>query len=91
MRRIDEDEYVEIVPLADYLENCKADLDLADTIEDLQLQDVYINGDRTFGHVLLYYGKPNCYLVIITDYTHLRVYGHHLLDLNEKYGATAAR
>jgi hypothetical protein len=88
MQRIGEDDDFEAVPLRDYVTECIADLALAATLEDLQIQHVYINGDKTFCHVMLYYGEPNRYLVIVTDNRKKTIHGHHVLDLNEKYGIT---
>ena len=88
MQRIGEDDDYEAVPLKEYVTECIADLGLAATLDGLEIHHVYINGDKTFCHVMLYYGEPNRYLVIVTDYCKKTIHGHHVLDLNEKYGIT---
>ncbi len=47
---------------------------------------VYRSGDDQFDHVLIPTIAPNIYLVIVVSRAAAAVYGHHLLDLNQKYG-----
>ena len=44
-------------------------------------------GDR-YQHVLIACQTPNVFLVIVLDLHTLSVLGHHLLDLNRRYGLT---
>jgi hypothetical protein len=88
MQRLGEDADFVAIPLGDYVTECIADLDLAATLDDREIRHVYINGDKTFCHVMLYSGEPNRYLVIVTDNGKKTIHGHHVLDLNEKYGIT---
>jgi len=60
------------------------------TRDQLQIHHVYLNGDRTFYHVLIHYGRDNEFLVIVVDCNREVVRGHHLLDLNREYGLPAA-
>jgi hypothetical protein len=45
---------------------------------------VYRSGDDQFDHVLIPTLAPNVYLVVVVSRTAAAVYGHHLLDLNQK-------
>lgn len=86
MQRVCEDDDFEAVPLKDYVAECIAELGLASTLKELNIQHVYLNGDKTFCHVMLYFGEPNRFLVIVTDNRNKKIHGHRILDLNEKYG-----
>ena len=50
---------------------------------------VYRDASGRFDHVLVMARTKNVYLVIVIDLTRDVIYGHHLLDLNEKYGLAA--
>jgi hypothetical protein len=54
--------------------------------DQLQIQHVYLNGNRSFCHVLIYYSQHNRFLVIVVDCNQEVVRGHYLLDLDEEYG-----
>jgi hypothetical protein len=69
--------YVRAIPAADLL-------DLTHQREEVAY--VYRSGDDQFDHVLIPTRSPNVYLVIVVSRTARAVYGHHLLDLNQKYG-----
>jgi hypothetical protein len=66
--------------------------------EDLQGHQVYdhfveyVYRDATgrFDHVQVMTKTKNVYLTIVVDLHRDVVYGHHLLDLNEKYGLTGS-
>jgi hypothetical protein len=47
---------------------------------------VYRSGDDRFDHVLIPTHAPNVYLVVVVSRSAAAVYGHHHLDLNQKYG-----
>jgi hypothetical protein len=86
MHRMGEEESYRLIPLKNYLADCIYELSLPTTIEDIEIQHVYLNGDKTFTHVMFFFGKPNVYLVIVIDHGNDSVHGHHILDLNEEYG-----
>jgi hypothetical protein len=48
---------------------------------------VYRCGDDAFDHILISTDEKNVFLAVIVNRNEQMVYGHHLLDLNEKYGA----
>ncbi len=49
---------------------------------------VYENTPRTHQHILVNTGMENVYLVIVVDISRRAIWGHHLLNLNQKYGLT---
>jgi hypothetical protein len=73
--------YVASVPLADLRGH---------EIYDRFVEYVYRDGTGRFDHVLVMTKSKNVYLAVVVDLTRDRIHGHHLLDLNEKYGLTAA-
>lgn len=52
--------------------------------EEVEL--VYRSADDRFDHVLVPTTGRNVDLAVVVDRTAASVFGHHLLDLNEKYG-----
>jgi hypothetical protein len=68
--------YVDAIPAADLHGH-----ELDDFVEY-----VYRTKDGEFDHVLLMTRTKNIYVVIVVDLLRDRVHGHHLLDINEKYG-----
>jgi hypothetical protein len=69
--------YVRAIPASDLR-------DLTHRAEEVA--HVYRSGDDQFDHVLIPTDAPNVYLVVVVSRTASAVYGHHLLDLNQKYG-----
>lgn len=53
---------------------------------DGQVDNAYRNADETYEHVLVRCKSPNVFFVLVLDLNHSSVFGHHLLDLREKYG-----
>jgi hypothetical protein len=47
---------------------------------------VYRSGDDRFDHVLIPTTVPNVYLTVVVSRRSRAVHGHHVLDLNQKYG-----
>jgi len=47
---------------------------------------VYRSGDEAFDHVLIPTSEANVYLVVVVDRRAKTVFGHHILNLREKYG-----
>ena len=69
--------YVENVLTSDYAE--------ADT-GSWDVEYVYINQPESHQHILINTGMENVYLVVVVDIHKRSIYGHHLLNLNQKYG-----
>jgi hypothetical protein len=69
--------YVDAVP----------DADLAPFgIAGADVESVYRTGDDRFEHVLIPTSTNNVFLVVVVDLRAGDVHGHHVLNLNEKYG-----
>ena len=92
MRRLEDGESFRPVPLGDYLSECISHYALPTSREGIQIEHVYLAADQRHTHVLLHYGIPNRYLVIVvchdSESESDSVLGHHFLDLSEKYGLT---
>jgi len=88
MHRMGEEESYRPIPLKGYLSECVVELALPTTTQDIEIHHVYLNGDKTFTHVLFFFGKPNVYLVLVVDHKTDSVCGYRVLDLNEEYGST---
>ncbi len=86
MRRLAADESYKPVPIGEYVTECIGGFVPPVTRDQLQIHHVYLNGDRSFYHVLIHYGRPNEFLVIVVDCGREAVHGHYLLNLNNEYG-----
>jgi hypothetical protein len=73
--------YVSAVPQEDLLGH---------QIWDQFVENVYRDANNRYDHVLVITQTKNVYLVVVIDLVWDRIYGHHLLDLNEKYGLPKA-
>ena len=73
--------YVDSVPEADLRGH---------RIYDRFVEYVYRDATGRFDHVLVMTTSKSVYLAVVVDLADDRIYGHHLLDLNEKYGVAAA-
>jgi len=51
-----------------------------------EVSSVHRDATGRFEHVLVNSTVPNVFMVIILDRQNRSVYGHHLLNLREKYG-----
>jgi hypothetical protein len=51
-----------------------------------EVEYVYINEPETHQHILVNTKMENIYLVVVVDIRSREIFGHHLLNLNEKYG-----
>ena len=72
--------YVDAVPVADLRGH---------TVVEDKVEHVYRAAGDAHDHVLLPSTTANVFLVIVVDRKASKVLGHHLLDLNEKYGLPA--
>lgn len=55
-------------------------------IWDQFVENVYRDASNRYDHVLVMTQTKNVYLVVVVDLARDDIYGHYLLDLNEKYG-----
>ena len=86
MRRLGVGESYKPVRIGEYVMDCVRGFDPPVAPQQLQIQHVYLNGEQSFYHVLIHYGRHNHYLVIVIDCHREAVHGHFLLDLNAEYG-----
>ena len=86
MRRLAADETYKPIRIGDYVSDCLRKFDAPVTQDQLEIQHVYLNGDKSFYHVLIHYGLHNRFLVIVVDCSREVVHGHYLLDLKGEYG-----
>ena len=88
MRQLQEDEIDKPVDIGEYVSEVIGAFDQRVTHDQLQINDVIMNGNRTFYHVLIEFGRRNEFLVVVVDCNKVDVYGHYLLNLNREYGLT---
>jgi hypothetical protein len=55
-------------------------------IVDAHVEYVYRSGDERFDHVLISTDIDNVFLVLVINLREREIIGHHVLNLNEKYG-----
>ena len=89
MRDMNEGEEITAAGLSEYVTACIQAEALPVALDDMEIERVYISGGNKYQHVLLDYGLPNRYLVIVIALPSGEIFGHHLLDLNKKYGLDA--
>jgi len=71
--------YFEAIPSADFEgHDCSAG----------HVDWVYRDGGGRWEHVLVTSDMPSTFMVIVLDLAAGQVHGHHLLDLNKRYGLT---
>ena len=70
-------QYIKAIPEADFA---------GYSIGENDVEMVRRTGDQVFDHVLIPTNTKNVYLVIVVHLLNNAVFGHHLLNLNEKYG-----
>jgi hypothetical protein len=86
MRRLESYETYKPVRLREYVAGVIRGFDPPVTRDQLEIHHVYLNGDQSYYHVLIHYGRRNEFLVIVVDCGRGAVHGHHLLDLSNEYG-----
>ena len=86
MHSLSVSDFVDTTGIGAYVDECLQALDLQVARERLEVQHVYENGDRSFIHVLIFFGRNNIYLAIVIDHTRTAIHGCFLLDLNKEYG-----
>ena len=86
MHELGDDEDPPAINIRNYVGRVIRHKRLPTTNDDIRIHYFYENGTKTYTHVLFWYGVPNVYLVIVIENEGPRIHGHHILDLNEKYG-----
>jgi hypothetical protein len=72
--------------LDDYCERWMDVLAGRHQVTDLYLEHVWLNAAETYEHIAFETNHQRVYLMIVHDLKARAVLGHHLLDINEKYG-----
>jgi hypothetical protein len=86
MRSLGLEESYKPVRMEEYVADCIREFSPSLTSNQLQIQHIYLNGDKSFYHVLINYGQQNRLLVVVVDCNREAVHGHYWLDLNSEYG-----
>lgn len=51
-----------------------------------RIECIYEMGYQQYHHILIPVPRDNCYLVLVLVDNMKQIYGHHILDMNQKYG-----
>jgi hypothetical protein len=87
MRSLDPNSPAHSPPVVrDYVSQCRREFDFLAGGVPLEVHHVYENGDRSFLHVLIFFGQRNVYLAVVVDARQEAIHGHFILDLNAEYG-----
>lgn len=81
-------EAINVVDIWPYVESVPAEDLRGHEVYDHFVEHVYRDAAGRFDHVQVMTKTKNVYLTVVVDLQHEVVYGHHLLDLNAKYGVT---
>lgn len=84
------DEPVNVIDIWPYVESVSPDDLRGHEVYDHFVEYVYRDSTGRFDHVQVMTKTKNVYLVVVADLHRDAIYGHHLLDLNEKYGLTGS-
>lgn len=82
-------EATNVIDIWPYVDSVPADDLCGHEVYDRFVEYVYRDAKERFDHVLVMTRTKNVYLTIVVDIRLDEIYGHNLLDLNEKYGITA--
>lgn len=88
MREVTE-EAINVIDIWPYVASVQVDDLKGQQIYDKFVECVYRDATGRFDHILVMTKTKNVYLTIVVDLLHGRIHGHHLLNLNEKYGLVA--
>ena len=86
MRRLEPGEMQRPIPLKQYVKECIDRLKLPTSLKKIEIEHVYLAGDRQHSHVMFSFGEANRYLVLVIDHQTESVLGYHMLDMNQAYG-----
>ena len=86
MHRLSPQEMSNPVPIGDYIAQCVQAHQLSAGLDEVDIENVYLNGDQDYIHVVLAHGEKHQRLVIIIDQQAQKIYGHYRLDLAAEYG-----
>jgi len=83
------DEATDVINIWPYVASVPSEELRGHQIWDQFVEYVYRDATGRFDHVLVMTKTTNVYLTIVVDLQNKCIHGHHLLDLNEKYGLPA--
>jgi endo-1,4-beta-mannosidase len=86
MQRLDPEEISDPVAIGDYVTECLQVHQLPASLENVDIEHVYLSGDQAFTHIVLSYGQRDTRLIVIINQQARQIYGHYLLDLSAEYG-----
>lgn len=78
----------EIVDVWLYIEEVLASEYEGIDTDSWDVEYVYVNQSESHQHILINTGMENVYFVVVVDAHQKEIFGHHLLNLNQKYGLT---
>ena len=81
-------EATNVVDIWSYVDSVPAQDLRGHVVYDHFVEYVYRDVAGRFDHVQVMTKSKNIYQVVVVDLRHDLIHGHHLLDLNEKYGVT---
>lgn len=86
MNFMDEDDETSGVDLKSFVQGVLAKENIDLRTDQLQIDSIYHNSDKTYEHVLIDYGIENKFIVIVVELLQKAIYGYYLLDLSNQYG-----
>jgi hypothetical protein len=78
-------EAANVIDIWPYVDSVPAEDLRGHEVYDRFVEYVYRDATGRFDHVLVMTRTKNVYLTVVIDLRRDALYGHHLLDLNEKY------
>ena len=81
-------EATNVIDIWPYVDSVRAEDLGGHAVYDRFVENVYRDATDRFDHVQVMTKTKNVYLTVVVDLQHNVIYGHHLLNLNEKYGVT---
>jgi hypothetical protein len=78
------DEATDVIDVGPYVASVPVAELCGHRVREIEL--VYRDSKNRYDHVLVATATKNVYLCVVVDLVWQRIHGHHLLDLNEKYG-----
>ena len=76
----------EVVEVWEYIEGVMYTEYACVETDSWDVEYIYTNQSESHQHILINTGMENVYLIVVVDVHSKSIYGHHLLNLNQKYG-----
>lgn len=88
MKQISIERSKDVLELSSYINECFHRDVIPMTEAGLKHDRMYETGDGKHLHLIHHFGRPNVYFIIVAATATNAIVGHHILDLNKKYGLT---